>query len=67
MFAGSIVNQYISKKRILILTTAMAILGLILTITANSIYLVALGLFVNFSVKSIVSDLITCYITETVG
>lgn len=67
VFAGSIVNQYLSKKKLLILTTVMGILGLILTITASSIYLAAFGLFINFSIKCIDTELIPCYITETVG
>lgn len=66
VFVGSIINQYLSKKKILILVTVLGILGLCLTIIANSIYMVAFGLFLNFATKSIATELIPCYITETV-
>lgn len=64
---GSFINEYISKKRLLLLTVILNIVGVAMAILGNSIYLASAGLFLNYSAKSIQPDVIPCIITETVS
>jgi predicted MFS family arabinose efflux permease len=64
---GSYLNGYIGKRRLLIITVLLNIIGVGLTILANSLFLAAVGLFINFAAKSVQSEVIPCILTESVG
>lgn len=66
MIAGIILNSYMTKKKVIILSVIAGTLGLGFTIMAPSIFLASIGLFVNYTAKCIQMELIVCSVTESV-
>jgi predicted MFS family arabinose efflux permease len=50
---GSYLNEFMGKRRLLIITVLLNIIGVGLKILANSLFLAAVGLFINFAAKNI--------------
>lgn len=61
---SSVFSDLLSKKRLLLATLITSLIGLAITILSSSILVAGIGLFLNFAVKSMQAQLVTCFITE---
>lgn len=67
VIAGAFINEYVSKKKLMILTVVANILGIGLTIVGPTLMASAAGLFVNYAAKCIQTEIVTCYVTESIS
>lgn len=51
----------------MILTVISNLIGLVIALLAPSLFVAAVGLFLNFAAKCIQMELIICFITEAVA
>ena len=64
---GAFVNEIVTKRMLLILTTVANIVGLGMALVGQSMLISSIGLFVNFAAAAIQHEIIQCYIVETVS
>lgn len=67
VFLGSFITKYVTKKKMLVLTVIINIVGVVFTMFADTLFLAAIGLFLNFAAIYIQLEVIPCIITETVA
>lgn len=59
-------SSCLSKRTILGLTSIISIVGILMAIFSNNLYLGSVGFFINYACKCIQIEMIYCYINETV-
>lgn len=61
--AGAFLNEYMTKKSLLLLSVILNMAGILMSIFANSLFLASSGLFINYAAKVIQMEVIPCIIT----
>jgi cyanate permease len=56
-----------TKKALMVATVVANLVGLLLAMCGSTLFLAAIGLFVNFAAKCIQIEVVICYITESVA
>ena len=64
---GIFLNEFITKRKVLILAVMFSIIGLGITVLADTFLKASIGLFINMAGSSIQLILIQCIIVETVS
>lgn len=67
MIIGTFINEIITKRMIMIITVAINIIGLGITLFGGSLLVSSIGLFISFAACAIQLELIQCIIVETVS
>lgn len=62
---GSYLNGIFPKKKIVVLTLGMSVMGLTLAIAVDSLLFAGIGLMINFASRCIQSQIVLCCISES--
>ena len=64
---GTFSNEFITKRKVLILSVVFSILGLAITVLGDTLLKASIGLFISMAGSAIQLILIQCIIVETVS
>ena len=67
VLAGAVVNEYVTKRMLLIMTVVASIAGLGTALLGQTLLIASIGLFVNSAATAIAMEMLQCYIVETVS
>lgn len=64
---GAFVNEIVTKRRLLIVTTVASIVGLAVALMGQTILINSVGFCINFAAGAIQNEILQCYIADTVS